>query len=101
MAKKHTNEIEPDILDANTPLTIEELCQLCEVDITWIESLQAHGAFSSGYTATTMIRVRKARRLEQDLGLNVPSLALVLDLLDQIDALQGELARFAPEVRNK
>ncbi len=87
------NPDDAEILGADAPLTIEELCQLCDVEMSWIETLQAHGALASGYTVTTMIRIRKARRLEQDLGLDAPSLVLVLDLLDQIDALERELAR--------
>jgi chaperone modulatory protein CbpM len=91
MTKPTADDVE--VLGADTPLTIGELCRLCNVEITWIETLQAHGALAAGFTTTTMIRVRKARRLEQDLNLDTPSLALVLDLLDQIDSLEGELAR--------
>jgi chaperone modulatory protein CbpM len=95
MGKNPADEIE--VLGTDTALTIEELCQLCDVDVSWVETLQAHGALTSGYTTTTMIRVRKARRLEQDLGLDAPSLALVLDLLDQIDTLERQLARHRME----
>ena len=84
-----------DILDETTLLTAQDLARVIGVDITWIETLHAHGAMSeqASYTVMTMTRLRKARRLEIDLGLNTESLAVVLDLLDQIDHLHEELAR--------
>ena len=84
-----------EILDDATPLSLADLARVIGVDITWIKTLHAHGAIAetSHYTVMTMTRLRKARRLEVDLGLNTESLAVVLDLLDQIDQLQGELAR--------
>ena len=89
------DDFETDVLDHTTKLSMADLARVVGVDITWIETLHAHGAISvqAGYTVLTMTRLRKARRLEMDLGLNTESLAVVLDLLDQIDQLQGELAR--------
>ncbi len=87
------NEFE--LLDETTKLTVQDLARVLNVDVTWIETLHAHGAITetSTYTVMTMTRLRKARRLEVDLGLNTESLTVVLDLLDQIDYLRGELAR--------
>ena len=39
------------------------------------------------FTRLSVVRVAKARRLERDLDLNPPGVALVLDLLDELDAL--------------
>jgi chaperone modulatory protein CbpM len=84
-----------ELLDETTRLSAQDLARVIGVDITWIETLYSHGAISETghYTVLTMARLRKARRLEVDLGLNTESLAVVLDLLDQIDQLHGELAR--------
>ncbi len=41
------------------------------------------------------MRVEKARRLQNDLGVNLPGVALALQLLDRIDALELRL-RSAP-----
>jgi chaperone modulatory protein CbpM len=84
-----------ELLDETTKLSAQDLARVLNVDITWIEALHAHGAITetSQYTVLTLTRLRKARRLEVDLGLNTESLAVVLDLLDQIDHLHGELAR--------
>ncbi len=93
MVKNRTTEF--DLLDETTQLSAQDLARVLNVDITWIETLHAHGAITETrhYTVLTLTRLRKARRLEVDLGLNTESLAVVLDLLDQIDHLHGELAR--------
>lgn len=89
------DDFETEVLNDSTQLSVQDLARVLGVDITWIETLYAHGAIteSSHYTVVTMTRLRKARRLEMDLKLNTESLAVVLDLLDQIDQLQSELAR--------
>ena len=43
------------------------------------------------FAATTVVRVEKARRLQNDLGVNLPGVALALQLLDRIDALESRL----------
>ena len=39
-------------------------------------------------------RLQKIRRLRADLGINLAGIAVVLDLLDHIEQLQRELARY-------
>ena len=86
-----------DVLDASTFMTIEELCRACGVDIGWVEEMAAHGvvapAEGARYTALSITRIRKARRLEQDFSLNAPGVALALDLLDEIERLRARWAR--------
>ncbi len=84
-----------ELMDETIQLTVEDLARALNVDIAWIETLHAHGAIAetTHYTVLTMTRLRKARRLEVDLELNTESLAVVLDLLDQIDELRGAIAR--------
>jgi chaperone modulatory protein CbpM len=37
------------------------------------------------------VRVQKAHRLQRDLGVNLPGIALALQLLERIDALEARL----------
>lgn len=84
-----------DILDADTLLELEDLCRVCGVDVAWIEEMTAYGVVAPGagarYTAIAIARLRKARRLEQDFALNASGVALVLDLLDEIEHLRARL----------
>ena len=43
-----------------------------------------------------VVRVEKARRLQDDLGVNLPGVALTLQLLDRIDALESRLRSHSP-----
>ncbi len=86
-----------ELLDASELVSVEDLCKACGVDAVWVEELVAHGVISPvdgpSYSALTILRVRKARRLEADFSLNTPGVALALDLLDEIDRLRGQLAK--------
>ena len=46
------------------------------------------------FTSLAIIRVARAKRLERDLSLNPPGVALALDLLDEIEDLRSRLKAF-------
>ena len=39
-------------------------------------------------------RVRRAQRLQRDLGVNTPGIALALELLEEVESLRARLRRF-------
>jgi chaperone modulatory protein CbpM len=90
-----------EIVESSTVCTLEELCQWCQVEADWIAALVEQGALDPlgrsrhewRFTRLSVVRIGKARRLERDLDLNPPGVALVLDLLDELDALRARLAR--------
>ena len=102
-----TNESAPvaraELVDAATLCSLDELCLACNVDANWIAELVEHGVIEPigqvsadlQFTSITIVRIAKAKRLERDLNLNLPGLAIVLDLLDEIDDLRAQL-RTAP-----
>lgn len=91
-----------EILAATPTCSLAELCDQCQVDAAWIAALVEHGvvAPSGGapadwqFAGVSIVRIRKARRLERDLGLNVSGIALALDLLDEIDFLRARLLQY-------
>ena len=56
--------------------------------------LEPHGRGLEDWTlrSVQIARAKKARRLNRDLGVNVAGLAVILDLLDERDALRRRLA---------
>ncbi len=87
-----------DILDESHTLTLEELCERCQVEITWIDEMVAQGVISPveggrQFAEVTIRTVRTARRLERDFALNPSGVALAMDLLSEIDRLKSELRR--------
>lgn len=81
-------------------LTMEELCRFCDADSAWVVELVEHGALDPQgganaewtFHAISIARARKARRLQRDFELNAAGIALILDLLEERDALRRALA---------
>ena len=81
-------------------LTLTELCRFCETDDAWIVELVEHGALDPYDTSATewefhafsIARARKARRLQRDFEVNAAGIAVILDLLEERDALRRALA---------
>jgi chaperone modulatory protein CbpM len=80
-------------------ISLADLTRACRVHAEWVMELVDEGVIEprSGaapqwrFSATTIVRVEKARRLQSDLGVNLPGIALALQLLERIDALEGRL----------
>jgi chaperone modulatory protein CbpM len=96
-AKSHSNEGQ-----AIDELTLLELCHFCDADEAWVIELIQHGVVEphgSGlaeysFGQISVLRAKKARRLERDLGINMPGIALALDLLEERDHLRRLLGRY-------
>lgn len=90
--------VKPHVVDV---LTLSELCHFCGADDAWVMELVEHGIVSPQgkntqdwtFRATHIARAKKARRLGRDLGVNVAGIALILDLLEERDALRRQLAQ--------
>ncbi|MBD3665401.1 chaperone modulator CbpM [Sulfitobacter aestuariivivens] len=88
-----------DVVDM---LTLEDLCRFCDADEAWVIELVEHGVLDPiGGTSSnwrffgaSIRRAKKARRLNRDLGVNTAGVALVLDLLDERDAVVRRLAQY-------
>ena len=106
MAMNQTTDSRPVIVDAividdSVYFTLDALCQACQTDRTQLTMLVREGVLDpvgSGpddwqFAGTSMRRARAALRLLRDLDLGVVGAALVLDLLDEIDALNARLRR--------
>lgn len=90
------------LIDDDATLTFVDVCQKYDLTEPWLRDLLEQGIFSHIDTAVIPMkqlnfdplmvkRVLSARRLEQDLGINVPGVLLALELLDELDAIRDEL----------
>jgi chaperone modulatory protein CbpM len=99
MTDRGSGGIASEVVERGSLCTFEEVCISCNVDPDWVAGLVEQGAIEAlgptraewRFTALSLVRVAKARRLERDLGLNLPGIALALDLLDRLDALHARL----------
>lgn len=91
-----------ELLDDGMELTLADLCKACQLPaervIEFVEQgvLDAHGNNPSHWRfhSVSIRRLRCARHLQQDLGVNTAGAALALDLLEEVQRLRQKLRRF-------
>ena len=101
MVKQTTDILSGHIVENETRLTMRQLCDACAVRAEYIIELVDEGFIEpSGtekshwcFSGVSIHRVQKAKRLQQDLGLNLAGVALALDLFDEIERLRTRLER--------
>ena len=92
-----------DILDEGTEVSVADLCRMFAVEEQHIVELVEEGVLGTRSTVlieidktewrfhgTEVRRARIALRLERDLGINVAGVALVLELLEELEQLRRE-----------
>ncbi len=96
-------ELEPVLtgllLDEEETLTLGEFSRACAMHAEWVVELVEEGVLEPTgrghtkwrFTGDSLRRARIAARLQRDMGINLPGIALALDLLDEIEALRKRL----------
>lgn len=90
-----------EILDEGTGLTLGELCRVCQLPAEEVTELVEYGVVEPlergrsqwRFEAVCIRRIHRARRLQQDLGVNIAGAALALDLLEEMEQLRARLQR--------
>jgi chaperone modulatory protein CbpM len=88
-----------EIFEEYAVLSVEELSRLCAVDKTYIVALVEEGVLSVieidasewRFAGAALRRARIALRLQRDLEINLPGVALALELMEEIEQLRREL----------
>ncbi len=101
MEEQSTVILDGIIVEEKARLTLRELCDACAVPADFICELVDEGMLEpSGlekshwyFTGFSLHRVRRAQRLQQDLGINLAGVALALDLLDEVEQLRAQVNR--------
>ncbi len=91
-----------DLVTTKPELTLAELCQSCnlskELITTYVEEgiVEPQGLDKTQwrFSRIALIEVRRACRLERDLGLNAAGVALALRLMDEIEELKRQLVHY-------
>ena len=94
------------VLDERTVLSLGDVCRACSIDAEWVVTLIEEGVVEPAgrdeqgswrFTGTQLRRVRTISRLQRDLGVNLAGAALVLELLEEVEALRARVAALEPE----
>lgn len=87
------------ILEEEVILTLAEICHASQLPAERVIELVQEGVVepigenpeSWSFRGVSLCRIRCAQRLEEDLGVNTPGIALALDLLDELQYLRARL----------
>jgi chaperone modulatory protein CbpM len=88
-----------EIFEEYAVLSVDELSRLCSVDRAFIVELVEEGVLSVleidvtewRFPGAALRRARTALRLQRDLEINLPGVALALDLMEELDRVRKEL----------
>lgn len=102
MSEPDRSAARPVVVEQELTFTLYQLSRACLADAEQVRALVDEGVLTPRagneppqwvFAGDALTRARLALRLTRDLDLNAAGAALVLDLLDQIDALQARLQR--------
>ena len=84
-----------------TSLSLNELCRICGSPAEWIVELVEEGILDPEgaarrewrFASTSITVIRRVQRLQGDLSLNIPGVAVVMTLADENARLKRRLAQ--------
>ena len=99
MTQTHITWIEGSIVEHEVHMTIVELAEAIRTPEDLIMAWVSEGVLSPAgatpqdwrFSGSSLQRAKTAARLMHDLELNLPGVALALDLLDELDQLRSQL----------
>jgi chaperone modulatory protein CbpM len=80
------------LIDEETVFTIEEICQRFDIDRELIHAMIEYGLIQADLDLYAIQRIQSALRLQRDLEINLPGIALAFELMDELEQLKTELA---------
>lgn len=99
-------------VDVNEPqmtLTLHEICERGDCHAEFVLKLVSYGIIAPldevaetrqwQFDLAALARLRKAQRLQRDLKINLPGLAMSLDLLDEVQQMRREVDRLNQQLR--
>lgn len=100
---KRDTVITVELTDPQARFTLREICERGECHAEFVIKLVSYGIISPvedmpearqwEFDLQALSRLHKARRLQRDLKINLPGLAMSLDLLDEVGDMRREIDR--------
>lgn len=89
------------LLEESSRLTLVELCEVCRVSADSVLEMVEEGIVEPEgsepirwrFSTADLKRMRMALRLQRDLRVNLPGVALALDLIEELETLRRRLIR--------
>jgi chaperone modulatory protein CbpM len=88
-----------EIVDETVHYGLKDVCDVCGVHAECIVEMVEAGIIAPQgdrpatwrFSSLSIMKSRKALRLQRDLEINMPGVAVALDLLDQLDSLRHRI----------
>lgn len=100
----NTDILSGRLIDEESRLSLRELCDACSVHAEFIIDLVNEGVIEPAatekrygekshwcFTGYSLRRVRTAKHLRRDLGVNLAGIGLALELLDELEHMRSQL----------
>ena len=92
---------------SETPVTLNELCEICHISSDTVSEYVSYAIIHPIGTSTNewhfdlnqLQRMQTAMRLSRDLEINMQGVAMVLDLLDELNELREQMQVFEKHYR--
>ena len=80
-------------------LTLGQMCRACGVHADWVISLVDEGIIEPQgddmrlwrFSGASLVRARAAFRIQRDLDVNLAGIALILDLVEELESLRAHM----------
>ena len=103
MSRPFAATLSATVIDDDAPMTLAELARACRAQEEQVQVWVVEGVIEPigeapqdwRFSGAALRRARLAISLSRDLEVNTPGIALALDLMEQIDALNAQLRRAA------
>lgn len=98
-----------EVTESQTMLTLRDICERGECPAEFVIKLVSYGIIAPvedvpeagcwQFDLAALARLRKAQRLQRDLKMNLPGLAMSLELLDEIQDMRREVDRLNQQLK--
>lgn len=102
-----TTYVSATLIDAASPLNIQELARLCGTKPEWVMQVVEVGILSPQdqgnstewhFVSADVSRALEARRLEYQMGANLDSVAMMMDLIQELRKAKALLRTYGLEL---
>lgn len=107
---RNTETLTVEIVEPQATFTLREICERGDCHAELVLKMVSHGIIEPveapereevrnwEFDFAALLRLQKAMRLQRDLKMNLPGLAMSLELLDEVDAMRREIGRLRQQL---
>lgn len=103
---KEIEAVTGEIVDESARYGLRDVCEVCGVHAERVVEMVEAGIIDARgdkpaswrFSAVSVMRSRKALRLQRDLEINIPGVAVTLDLLDEVESLRARVQSLSQQL---